>query len=83
MEATERGYLAFGLTQLGRIGVRLLDGLAASLPGEPQTGPVAWLVVAVAGAAGLAAAAEWGMGGTAAEVTELADREHDLGALFF
>ena len=40
---------------------------------------MAGIVVAGAGAVGLAVAAEGGMDGTAAEVAELGDCEHDLG----
>lgn len=39
LEAAKGRNLAFGLVDLGRIGERLLDGLASAFEGEPDLGP--------------------------------------------
>ncbi len=83
LEAAEGGHLALGLADLGGVGERLLDGLAVALEGEADLGTVAGMVVAGAGAVGLAAAAEGGMHRTAPEVAEVGDFEQDLGTARF
>lgn len=83
LEAAESGHLALGLVDLGRIGERLLDGLALALEGEADLGAVAGMAVVGAGAVGLAAAAEGGMHRTAPEVAQAGDFEQDLGTARF
>ena len=83
LEATERGHLAFGLAHLGRRGERQRHGLAADLVGQSRHGAVAGMARLGAGAVGLAATAEEGLDGTAAEVTDLGEFEQEPGAVVF
>lgn len=83
LEAAEGGNLAFGLVDLGRIGERLLDGLAGALEGETELWAVAGMVVLGTDAVGFAAAAEGGVDRAGTEVAELGDFEQDLGAAGF
>ena len=78
LEVAKGGHLAFGLVNLGGRGEGLLDGLAVALVGQAHLGAVAGMVVAGAGAVGLAAAAEGRMDRAASEVAELGDFEQDL-----
>ena len=83
LEAAEGGHLAFGLAHLGRRGERERNGLAADLVGQSRHGAMAGMALLGAGAVGLAATAEEGLDGTAAEVTDLGQFEQESGAAVF